>query len=429
MWWAGLAPGLTGGGVVLLAGGRPAVAVIAGLAAGLAGGLTAVGAVRRSLGEVVGPVSEAARVIAAELDAPREAPTDPYEDARRVASGVTELVRRFADERTVSQQREERFRRAVEHLGAALASSHDRTAIIGALTETAALAVGADRAVFWGLRGRSLAPVAVHPPGDPPGRLRRDEGLAGRAAAAGQVTTDDGRCRHPLEGAPGPGLAVPMVSTRGLLGVLGLYRSGGADPFRPVEVGTVTTLVAQAARAVENAFLHEEAARLSVTDGLTGVWNRRQFDLRCAEELERSRRFGDPFAVLMVDVDRFKHINDTYGHRTGDAVLVELAARLDASKREVDLLARYGGEEFALLLPRTDLAGAVEVGNRLRERVASQPVGCPDGTVVPVTISVGAAAHPAHGPTVASVVAAADAALYAAKRAGRNQVRPATDGG
>jgi two-component system, cell cycle response regulator len=176
--------------------------------------------------------------------------------------------------------------------------------------------------------------------------------------------------------------------------------------------------------ALEATYTHEEAHRLSITDGLTGLWNRRQFDIRCVEELDRAARFQEPFAVVLCDIDDFKRINDTRGHLMGDAVLVEIARRLVENTRGVDLVARYGGEEFGLVLPRTDLEGALRVADHVRELVCATPVEV-DGGVLTVTLSAGVACHPMHGTTIPALTAAADAGLYVAKGAGKNQVRPA----
>ena len=138
----------------------------------------------------------------------------------------------------------------------------------------------------------------------------------------------------------------------------------------------------QAETAIENSFLYEEAVRLSLTDGLTGLWNRRHFDLRLEAELSRAVRFSEPFAVVFVDLDQFKAVNDRHGHQAGDTVLVELARRLTEAVREVDLVARWGGDEFALLLPKTGLAGALRLAEKIRAgrsrdapfRIDSRPV-------------------------------------------------------
>jgi diguanylate cyclase (GGDEF)-like protein len=169
-----------------------------------------------------------------------------------------------------------------------------------------------------------------------------------------------------------------------------------------------------------------EASRLSVTDGLTSVSNRRLFDLRAAEAVQRGIRFGEPFSLVLVDLDDFKRVNDRLGHQTGDAVLVELATRFAHTIRAVDLVARFGGEEFVFLLPKTTSLGAVTLAEKVRI-VAAQPVTC-EGHSIAVTVSAGVACYPEHGMTVEEVVAAADAALYQAKAAGKDRVERAKRG-
>jgi diguanylate cyclase (GGDEF)-like protein len=162
---------------------------------------------------------------------------------------------------------------------------------------------------------------------------------------------------------------------------------------------------------------NEDLERLSTSDALTGLHNRRFLTQRLSEELVRSYRHKGSFAVLMVDVDEFKKYNDAFGHPAGDDVLKKVAAILLSSTRSVDCTARYGGEEFAVLL--TDSAGdvAVEVAERIRARVASQEF--PGRRI---TVSIGLAEFPDHGQTAEEVISCADEALYAAKRAGRNKV-------
>jgi len=167
---------------------------------------------------------------------------------------------------------------------------------------------------------------------------------------------------------------------------------------------------------------HEEIYRMSIMDGLTGVHNKRYFLEFLERELAGAVRQGTPLSLLMVDIDHFKKINDTHGHLAGDAALKELCRRLKPRIRTTDLLARYGGEEFAVVLPATDLAGALLCGEVLRALVESEPFTY-EAVRIPATISVGAATvdHAAPG-TATELIGRADANLYEAKRSGRNRV-------
>ncbi len=167
-------------------------------------------------------------------------------------------------------------------------------------------------------------------------------------------------------------------------------------------------------------------AEVAISDPLTGLHNRRAFQARLAEEVERANRTGDPFALLLLDLDCFKALNDTFGHPAGDAVLRAVTAVLRQELRAVDLPARIGGEEFAVLLPQTAGQGALDAAERLRAAVAAQPIAH-QGAALPVTASVGVACYPDHAAGDQALVQAADRALYAAKRAGRDRVRGVVD--
>jgi diguanylate cyclase (GGDEF)-like protein len=250
------------------------------------------------------------------------------------------------------------------------------------------------------------------------------EGVAGEAARSSEVVVASPQlppaAAEPVA-AGASSVALPVRSGARPFGVLALYGIPGGRALSRSEVEALHSLASQAATAIENTFLYEEAARLSITDGLTGLWNRRQFDLRAVGEVQRAVRFSESFGVVMVDLDRFKAINDTHGHQTGDAVLVELARRLTEATRDVDLVARFGGEEFILLLPNTTSAGARTVGEKVRERIGDEPFMV-DDLALDVTVSVGVASYPEHGSTVKELVAAADGALYRAKAGGRDRV-------
>jgi diguanylate cyclase (GGDEF)-like protein len=167
----------------------------------------------------------------------------------------------------------------------------------------------------------------------------------------------------------------------------------------------------------------QETQRLSITDPLTSLGNARHLADRLRLEIERASRFRRALGVLALDVDRFKSINDQYGHRAGDAVLVEFAGRLRRAVREVDVAFRPGGEEFVILLPETDISGSLTAARRIGDAVrdAPFPLDGPAGAgAVPITVSVGVAVYPRHARTGVDLLEAADQALYAAKAAGRD---------
>jgi diguanylate cyclase (GGDEF)-like protein len=166
---------------------------------------------------------------------------------------------------------------------------------------------------------------------------------------------------------------------------------------------------------------NNELERLSVTDLLTGLYNRRYLLAAFEKEIQRTDRNGRPFCVLMLDVDRFKQLNDTYGHLAGDKVLAGVGKVITEATRDVDIASRYGGEEFLVLLPECDLEQGIVAAERVRARLAEEKF---EGGSV--TMSIGVAEFPMHGETTAAVIAAADTALYDAKHSGRDQVKSAT---
>jgi two-component system cell cycle response regulator len=164
---------------------------------------------------------------------------------------------------------------------------------------------------------------------------------------------------------------------------------------------------------------------MAITDGLTGLFNRRYMENHLATLVDQSAARGKPIAVMVLDIDYFKAINDTHGHDAGDDVLREFALRVRKCIRNIDLACRYGGEEFVLVMPETDKAVATMVAERLRRRIASEPFGIQQGArSLEVTISIGIAAASGSADTAAAILKRADQALYQAKRDGRNRVVP-----
>lgn len=181
------------------------------------------------------------------------------------------------------------------------------------------------------------------------------------------------------------------------------------------------TLANQAALVIENARLYNQMQYLAVTDTLTGVYNRRGLFDRGQQEISRSLRSSRPLAAIMLDIDHFKQINDTFSHVVGDEVLRILTKLCQDNLRSLDIIGRYGGEEFAIVLPETDTASAQLVAERLRQCVAETPVFTQNG-VVNFTISVGVASMTDGISTMAVLLDRADTAMYQAKETGRNRV-------
>ncbi|MEO9019314.1 MAG: sensor domain-containing diguanylate cyclase [Gemmatimonadaceae bacterium] len=217
--------------------------------------------------------------------------------------------------------------------------------------------------------------------------------------------------------------ALAIIPLRGIDGVIGalVMESEFPIPISPTHAKNLRLLGVMAAHALETVWEIEEINRRARTDALTGLANRQQFEERLTRIVMETNRFGGSCTLVMVDIDRFKQVNDTYGHQTGDEVLRRVSAVLQQEVRNVDLCARYGGEEVAILLPQTDLAGGCQMAERLRTAIAHKPI-IAGGREIPVTISLGVATYPEGARDRDELFSTADRALYGAKKAGRNQV-------
>ncbi|MBS7541736.1 sensor domain-containing diguanylate cyclase [Ancylobacter oerskovii] len=215
---------------------------------------------------------------------------------------------------------------------------------------------------------------------------------------------------------------VPLIAAPDLaIGSLCVMRREPAPPTAPFDFAPLEALAAIAVDAVALAQRNEELTAESRIDALTGLANRRGFDDALLQAAGICNRSGEPLAALLIDVDRFKTINDQLGHLAGDMVLRRVGEALaGVALRQGDTLARYGGEEFVMLLPGSDLAGAMEVAARTRDRLVAAGIPRPENGLV--TVSIGVAAQPGDAIDGLGLIARADAALYAAKRAGRDRV-------
>ncbi|MET8350863.1 diguanylate cyclase [Micromonospora sp. NPDC005206] len=411
----------------------------------------------RPLVELAGAVD---RVAHGDLTA--RVPVRTRDELGRLAAAFNRMTRETGSYVTALTSSRDQLRGHLAVLGDTLASTHDLQRILRVILHSAIAATGARAGAVLlveadgvlvaqcteGLDGRwpegdetetLRVPVgvgvvgAVAATGEPQrGRAGPTDAPAGEprchtyvavpfATPGGGATATQGAPAAPVGGA-GEEAGAPAAA----LGVLALYDRLGADEFDDDDLVTLRTFAGHAAVAVDNVRVHEEAQRLSLTDPLTGLWNYRYLRESIRREVERASRFSRMLSVLALDLDRFKDVNDTYGHAAGDTVLAEFARRVRGEIREVDLAFRQGGEEFVLLLPETDARGAAIVAERLGAAVRETPVAVEAyaGPVV-VTVSVGIAVYPDHGSTGREVLEAADDALYAAKAAGRDTYRVA----
>jgi len=213
-------------------------------------------------------------------------------------------------------------------------------------------------------------------------------------------------------------MSIPLISFGQTLGVLTLH-SSSRNAFSQVELQSLESVADICANSIRNAYYVERVKQLAYLDGLTGIFNRRFFELRISEEVERARRYGTGMAVIMADIDQFKRLNDEFGHLLGDEVLRQVSSIFHQQVRKIDVVCRYGGEEFAILLTQTNAQQALTIAEKLRRQVENwQFPGVPRS----ITISAGVAAFPTHGRSRDEIVRAADNGLYTAKQEGRNRV-------
>ncbi len=217
-------------------------------------------------------------------------------------------------------------------------------------------------------------------------------------------------------------MAVPVMHLESLNGLLILINRGKGGPFVRQDEDLIMTYTFQTGLAIENARLQEHTRRLAITDGLTGIFNHREFQRRLEEEIKRCTRYERSCSLLMLDIDHFKHFNDTYGHPVGDQVLSELAGILQQSTREMDAPARYGGEEFVVILPETEGEKAEVVAERIRKAIEAMEISPSGGEALRITVSIGVAAYPENATSREELIGHSDQALYIAKRSGRNRI-------
>lgn len=355
------------------------------------------------------------------------------DEVGQLARAFNEMTRRLAEHVAELQGSREELKRSLARFGETLRSTHDLDKILQVVLDTSVDALRACAGTLMVVHpspgGNELTVAASRGVDAAALRLRAGEGIAGSVAVTGEPvcvpnTLGTGEPRRLPDAAPveppfDTAIWVPVFAQGRIFAVLSLFDREDDGTFSARDLDTVLSLADQAGVAIDNVVLHQEAQRLSITDGMTGVWNHRYFQLRFDQEMDRSSRFRRPFCLLLCDIDDFKSVNDTYGHLQGDSVLIELARRVKSEIRDIDVLARYGGEEFVLILPETDADGGLRAAEKIRRRISETPFGRERS--IPVTMSIGVACFPRAGTDQTTLLRAADVALYQAKARGKNR--------
>ena len=344
------------------------------------------------------------------------------------AEAAMRRERLFTDLRSSSVKIQSLF-----EVGLAMASETSLQRLFEVIVESASRICGAERCSLM-VRERHLPILRMRAAkGIPPDVMRTvqvniGEGIAGTVAASGNplfiadIETDSRFGRQNAQQYRNSSLVcVPIRLRDEVAGVISINNKTDGSAFNANDLNLMTLLASQAAVAIDNAKRYQDLNEKAITDGLTGVYLRRYFDECLAKAVETATAGTRGFTLLMIDIDHFKRVNDTYGHPAGDAVLRGVAARLRAAVRDEDLVARYGGEEFAVILAIGDKARAQQIAERVRKTVAKGPIEAEHHSIE-VTISIGLAAYEPGLDDPGLVVTVADSALYRAKSTGRNRV-------
>jgi diguanylate cyclase (GGDEF)-like protein len=368
--------------------------------------------VSRTLSAEIQRLLEAARRLGAG-DFSVTVPAEGHDEFAALGTEFNNMARQLKGRLEELQRERARLEEAIRRVGESFARGLDRSGLLEIVVQTAVDGVGGQSGRAMMRRDGHLEEVAAAGGG---------HGLR-RALHAAEVAVEDAGQLAEIQLGGAAALAAPLGAVEGdrVIGVVSVAREGPS--FSAGERELFAYLTNQAAVSVENVDLHETVQRQAMTDELTGLFNHRRFQEVMTSEVERARRYDQDMGLIMLDIDNFKRVNDTYGHMQGDMVLREVARVLRQSAREIDEPARYGGEEMAVALPQTDLDGAYNFAERVRHRIEALELPLLDGDgSLKVTASFGAASL-AHSPAADkdSLVAAADAALYRAKRSGKNR--------
>jgi len=387
---------------------RPRIALLVTVFLAIA--LTGVAIIARTLQSQIAAMLNAAKRIGSG-DFSQRVPVVGKDEMAGLASEFNKMTDQLEAQITELRRQRTELDRSVRRLGEAFAAGLDREALLAIVAETALGACNAEYARVSLTDGE----VIEVPSGF--------KGPARDAAVGGQKRADREGAKIDFRRESGFAIAAPLktLSSNVQVGSLSIGRTGWA--FIDEERDVFLYLLGQASASIENISAHERVSEQAVTDELTGLPNNRAFRETIDREASRAERFGHQLSLVILDVDNFKSVNDTYGHLQGDEVLRLIGKLLLDLPRAVDQPARYGGEEFVVALPETGTGGAVELAERIRERLAEEEIPLLDGSgVLKVTASFGTATIPLSAGTVRQLFAAADDALYKAKRSGKNRV-------
>ena len=387
---------------------RPLIAILVALFLAIA--LTGVAIIARTMQSQIAAMFEAAKRIGSG-DFSRRIPVVGRDEMAGLASEFNKMTDQLQEHIGELRRQRTELDRSVRRLGEAFASGLDRDSLLAIVAETALGACDAEYARFSLTDGH----VIEVPSGF--------TGPARDAAAAGQKRVEREESKVDVRRDDGFGLAAPLkrMSDGQMRGSLSIGRRG--SPFSDSDRDVLLYLIGQASVSIENISAHERVSEQAVTDELTGLPNNRAFRETIDREASRAERFDHELALVILDVDNFKSVNDTYGHLQGDEVLRAIGKILQEEPRAIDEPARYGGEEFVVALPETGVGGAVELAERIRERLEQTEIPLLDGSgTLKVTASFGTATTPLSAATVRQLFTAADDALYQAKRSGKNRV-------
>jgi diguanylate cyclase (GGDEF)-like protein len=373
--------------------------------------LVAIVLLLRSLGGQISEFLTAARRIG-DGDFSGDVPVTGNDEMAGLATEFNKMSNRLVAQMDQLRRQRAEIEESVRRVGEAFASGLDRQALLAILIETA---VGTCDAEY------GLVALTGHAGAEAEAGAAKDGVQEAALEAEQRALQEAGPVEVSQNGAYAFASSLGrMGEATAPIGAMTIARAG--QPFNAGEREVFLYLVGQAAASVENLALHELVSQQAVTDDLTGLANNRAFRDLMDREAARAQRFGHDLSLLILDIDDFKKVNDTYGHPQGDAVLKAIGRILAEESRGIDFPARYGGEEFVVALPETGTQGAAEVGERIRERIEDEAVPLLDGGELRMTASLGLATLPGAAADARELIAKADEALYEAKRSGKNRL-------